>query len=106
MSITQQEKQEWIDKLRGGKYKQGVLALCDDWRKHCCLGVLCRVLKIKNITSGVGSGNVGIIEHAYNSIDEVIGPDNARTLMIMNDTEGKTFPEIADWIETNIIPET
>ncbi len=38
-------KQKWIERLRSGKYQQGVGTLKCDRDKYCCLGILCEMYK-------------------------------------------------------------
>ena len=85
-------KQDWIEGLRSGSYAQGR----DYLRKaypgqrvdYCCLGVLCKVAQIAFNYEQLGRAGVS--------------PGIQTTLMNMNDKEGKTFPEIADWIEEHV----
>ena len=42
-NFTKQKKQEWIDALRSGKYKQTDSVLHDGHGAFCCLGVLCDI---------------------------------------------------------------
>lgn len=51
-------KREWIDRLRSGKYHQGIGALRQsrgDIVTHCCLGVLCEMAREASITSVVNN---------------------------------------------------
>ena len=93
--MDQKLKQDWVEALRSGKYKQGRLALykpCSE--AYCCLGVLCKVAgKECYPKDDRGSG--------YNWIHTVL-PGAIPRLADMNDREGKTFNEIADYIETNL----
>lgn len=102
-------KQKWLDALRSGRYRQGHDALCDDTGAYCCLGVLARV-------SGVPKSKL-LDKETLDDIHmcELLGvfgagysreiPDTHKTvqqkLAGMNDN-GKTFAEIAEWIEANI----
>jgi fatty acid-binding protein DegV len=70
-------KAKWLEALRSGRYRQGEGALrVDD--KFCCLGVLPESL---NSTLGIGEQDLELAE--------------------MNDS-GKSFAEIADYIEQNL----
>lgn len=104
--------ERWIKALRSGEYTQGTHYLA---RKtivgceYCCIGVAglvagvkTEIMERKNL---FGSGN-------YNDIQRKSIPEELRTkrkgvdqlpvkLSQMND-HGKTFPEIADWIEQNV----
>lgn len=100
-------KQKWIDALRSGKYKQGrgILKTVDG--EFCCLGVLCDVYNNEGwvTTSSFYEYNgfrfrsslsydISKLFDLTNSIEDV--------LIYMNDTEEKTFEQIADWIEVNL----
>lgn len=90
-------KKKWLTALRSGKYKQayGQLKLGDC---YCCLGVLCVVAGIK--ISEYGDDE---IEGDYTNIYKALkNKDMASTLWRMNDTENKTFSEIANYIEVNL----
>ncbi len=45
-------QRKWLRALKSGKYKQGKTQLCAvgprGGKRHCCLGVLCDVMKIKS----------------------------------------------------------
>lgn len=108
---------KWVEALRSGKYKQTKKVLSEttnDGAFHCCLGVLCELaleeidLEIKFL-SGTG------IKKYDNSVDvlptSVMVWSGIRTyyayidtyeesLVSMNDS-GKTFYEIADYIDKN-----
>lgn len=96
-------KAKWLEALRSGKYKQGRWALRTKSDDFCCLGVLCDV-------SGVSEWEENGLCYSY---DGALGflpfrlhdqlTSGARTaLMVRNDDYGMSFPDIADWIETNI----
>lgn len=100
-------KQKWLEALRGGKYKQGKNVLRTAQDEFCCLGVLCDVVSPEGWLADdsreggfLHSDRKGFLplgvkyETAFPSIHEV-------KLTNMND-EGKSFAEIADWIETNV----
>ena len=125
-------KIKWLEALRSGKYgqiKENLRSLDETENVgYCCLGVLC---DISGIGSWSGQefiatlpepyfdeescdcedcgGNVAIIEDT--SFAELnsgtlkafgLSHSDAETLMGMNDTDGKSFSEIADWIEENV----
>lgn len=103
---------KWVAALRSGEYKQ-----TDKYLHHpqeesfCCLGVLCAVVAgdrsytaVQKVASKDGfyrftNGSL------YNDelLDSVGAVDMAYDLMRMNDQEGKTFPEIADYIEKELL---
>lgn len=100
--ITQEQKTNWLDGLRSGKYIQGRGSLERD-EKYCCLGVLCKTIGIKF------QGDACIDDKGnslgYGPIDDLIFHGNHLTLVGMNDEEDADFNEIANWIEENIKPE-
>ena len=50
MSFSTELKDKWIEALSSDKFKQGKSGLFNSsTNSHCCLGVLCEVLKIQNI---------------------------------------------------------
>lgn len=116
-------KKKWVEALRSGKYAQtrGVLT-----RKkagfgyepgHCCLGVLCEVMTDCVTKVGENEDTYCSLYH-YKGNDELdtmetgltltllsdieIPPENQRLLIDLNDTQKKSFSEIADWIEGNL----
>ena len=96
-------KAKWIEALRSGKYKQGRLALRTRDDHFCCLGVLCDV-------SGVSEWEENGQRYSYDGalclppspLRNQLTPEAGHALMAMNDHSGMSFPDIADWIETNI----
>ena len=95
--------EKWIAALRSGEYKQGLFKLYRDSSKtFCCLGVACAVegININNII-----GELFIRKGISEKIPKILCGDTLyglpATLSDMNDT-GKSFEEIADWIEQNV----
>jgi hypothetical protein len=88
-------KAKWVAALRSGEYQQGKGKFEHDG-KFCCLGVLCKVAGLPtrseegldNNFTDVDSDEIGICKVSW-------------ALAAMNDN-GKTFPEIADYIEANL----
>ncbi len=95
--------EKWIAALRSGKFTQSKNRLKDD-KGYCCLGVGC-------IINGHDDREIyglsypsktlmpdGIFEDpelgAYSTLETVLSR--------MNDHEGRSFPEIANWIEQNV----
>jgi hypothetical protein len=124
MSDNQEYKElhkDWVRALRSGDYMQCRGALNYNNNYYCCLGVLCEVAGLH--PHHPADPNPGLV--AYQMPDGKIrsttlipGSDPADTdgnlglsyddeykLVIMNDTDGYTFNQIADWIEENIIGE-
>lgn len=116
-------KAEWIEALRSGKYKQAKGALCrinkaGEVEGFCCLGVAADLMEVRKIPSSTGKYMIysfstgelaeGYIprafladilkldaNHDYQRIVMVEG-----TLINMNDTQGNSFNEIADFLES------
>ena len=94
---------KWVSALRSGKYKQGKCAL-HNADSFCCLGVLCEVMGVEQI-------DIGGPAVAYGHESNVTMPgatvlwraglsmDQARRLAHFNDNRGRSFHEIADYIE-------
>jgi hypothetical protein len=94
-------KQKWIDALRSGVYQQTqgqITRRPNEFRAdvaYCCLGVLlCVSGKHRVIQPGCNDD--------YDFLDAEIGAVNRHTLVEMNDMRGKTFAEIADYVEAKL----
>lgn len=99
--------EKWCAALRSGKYKQCTSRLKVD-TAYCCLGVLGEVV------CGLPIGDayplfyltmddwlsLGFPAYCTNELGEV--RDTQKFLAEMNDEEGKSFAEIADWIEEHL----
>jgi hypothetical protein len=114
-------KQPWLDALRSGKFDQGCTYLKrkrKDTIVHCCLGVLEDINgRIKNETYSLDRGlygNCNLDLGFYNTVDNTnytlsvdalkkygISSIALNQLIGMNDG-GRSFDEIADWIEKNL----
>ena len=90
-------KARWVKALRSGRYKQGKGYLQDKDGKNCCLGVLCRISRIKEemdhlkIGGGflfAGAKNFGLRSHVQSILAE------------LNDNDVSSFEAIADFIES------
>ena len=105
-------KAKWVEALRSGEYQQ-----CRTNLRHgdsyCCLGVLAEVSDLGSFVED--NHKPGIFSFAYPGEDRTHGvlPDAARLVIglsyfhhekcwKMNDSEGRSFAEIADYIEANI----
>lgn len=103
--ITTEIKQKWVEALRSGKYTQSRSRLRSD-SGYCCLGVLCDVIEPAEWrchTTELSSGIINNWSYGDNETDNYITLRGdmpiTQKLIDMNDTEGKTFSEIADYIE-------
>lgn len=104
-------KQKWVKALRSGEYKQGRDRLRDGGDRYCCLGVLCDVLSEGEWERdpvqkdwwrkyGDNEDKFGVPRDQRDSMGL---SENIESFLIgLNDSERKTFEEIADWIEENI----
>ena len=109
-------KKLWMNTLRSNKYLQGKYALkkksCVDGKfHHCCLGVLCEVVKDEVHTTW----RIPEDDPEYRQFDGCkvdlpnkvlektkLTPDQVADLIQLNDKTGQDFNEIADWIEENL----
>lgn len=93
-------KAKWVAALRGGEFEQAS-GNFHIGGKYCCLGVLACVLTgIRGAaitTKHPGSDTLG----GY-LVDQGVPSKKMSTFVRMNDVEGKSFAEIADYIEANL----
>lgn len=111
---------EWLKALRSGKYKQGKRRLItvkpDGTCLHCCLGVACEVLGLER---GEKWGEAGYMYSGYYTAASMpsavsgaaglsrqlnSGKTLADSLIHDNDTRRRGFKDIANRIETRILP--
>jgi hypothetical protein len=105
-------KKQWVKALRSGEYRQGAYALgrlsADGVyiESFCCLGVLAHEcdptpwVRDRELVAVDPAGPFTLSPkflEAAGLSREVIGQ-----LAFLNDDGGKTFDEIADWIEENL----
>jgi hypothetical protein len=104
-------KEKWVAALRSGNYAQGTDALCTvvgGEARYCCLGVLVEEVYGDDtwkedssngalLRSTGNSCTLGYAERGTLGVTEFVG-----RLVSMNDTLGKSFEEIADYIEENL----
>lgn len=121
MKLAVPNRTEWIAALRSGKYPQGIGSLNRDGR-YCCLGVLCEVRNYpKRLVHQAMSDTYGYrtgVDYVTGGLEAstLFGADdptdeqyNFISLLInMNDgashhTGGRSFAEIADYIEEHTI---
>jgi len=114
-------KQQWLAALRSGDYTQTKDALRDD-RGFCCLGVACDIHNPSQWgePNGTGSRAAASGDYGFPGFDDIplealtvlrqleyiedgitMGNSLMRRLSVLND-DGKSFAEIADWIEENL----
>lgn len=108
--MNQEIKQKWTAALRSGKYQQAKRYLHTDGG-YCCLGVLCDLIDPTGWREGPNK-RVSDFEYGGDSryqnppakVVEQAGIDwtAVNRLMDMNDDEGKSFVQIADYIEATL----
>lgn len=105
-------KAKWLEALLSGNYRQGRIFLkrFTGVTKHCCLGVLAEVMR-EPFELSEDSFETNKIYLLYRSssilvpgVREKCGLDSVAQskLTDLNDTERRSFTEIADWIEVNL----
>ena len=104
-------KDRWVAALRSGDYQQTESHLRDAFG-YCCLGVLCDLDGAEWTARNRVSDDYPVFGTSP-QLDEVLWPNPDRLQRLgldesladkagqMNDN-GKSFAEIADWIETNV----
>lgn len=103
---------KWVAALRGGSYSQTTKVLFDG-EGYCCLGVLCSVLGYPFLSSGPSLSRPGEESFACEGAETFL-PDAVRQstgitaqaesdLVNLNDSQGSTFLEIAEYIEANMV---
>jgi hypothetical protein len=98
--MNQQVKEKWITALRSGEYTQAREFLRTDYG-YCCLGVLTDLYLKEVNEQWVPFGNHTTIPILV-AIWADISQNSEDVLIQMNDTEGRTFNEIADYIQENL----
>lgn len=107
--MNPQIKQDWLAALRSGEYPQGtgrLLTKATECMRHdtyCCLGVLCRVADIPIRPDGVRWADGRDID--FRDLLKRTGLTHSEAekvchITTMNDS-GKSFKEIARWLEKN-----
>lgn len=98
-------KRKWIEALRSGKYAQGRGSLRVGENAYCCLGVLCDLVD----GSRWARTDRGFFQYGPStslapptvSVGTGLQAGSQLDLINLNDS-GKSFPEIADYIEANL----
>ena len=101
--MNKEWKTKWIAALRSGKYKQTTGKL-----KHedgfCCLGVLCDISKLHVWADRnryfTYDGSKDELPESVAALSEV--PYNVQAYLGGLNDRGKTFEEIAQWIEDHL----
>ena len=105
---------QWIAALRSGEYAQCKGTLNRAGEGFCCLGVLCDIApevgcepsEAGMISAFFTTENVNYHGSLPSEFRSWIGISlrMASRLIDMNDTKGRSFAEIADYIEREILP--
>ena len=101
-----QLKAKWVAALRSGKYRKGigqlkqrVITAASARTTYCCLGVLCR---IEPEAAKSTKGGTFIDDRTAKQLGFTLGGPRAQlALSRLNDDFGKSFKQIADYIEEN-----
>ena len=91
-------KAKWVDALRSGEYRQGTGWL-ERGGAYCCLGVLCAIQDSE--WRGYWTNDSMYTETLPLNLNADLADRERRDLADMND-RGKSFSEIADYIEKNL----
>lgn len=93
----------WVKALRSGKYKQGKHMLSYKDEEFCCLGVLCEVMGLKSeaVPRSYGRSYLGVTTYLPQQVAELAEIENQENFVAMNDVQGLSFDDIADFIERN-----
>ena len=104
-------KAKWLAALRSGEYKQ-IKDKLHTTSGHCCLGVLTEVVEGKDCWSTDSFGRIALNGETSSLTfgtrekaefpTHIDGKSVSNTLITMNDSGGKSFAEIADWVEENL----
>jgi hypothetical protein len=90
--LEPQFKSDWIAALRSGEYTQFRGSLCNNDRtEFCCLGVGIAVVGLDINNGGESQLRRFGLTH-----------ENMSVLVAMNDSGGRSFTEIADYIERGL----
>lgn len=119
--MNKRMKKDWLRALRSGRYKQTQSVLCNEMGEMCCLGVLYDVAVDGEWIRLTEPGPKGwaILSHDGRELldgsrvryvdlpDKILrqaklSRDEEGTLISMNDSMGKSFAQIADYIEANL----
>lgn len=100
-------KKKWLAALRSGDYKQASMCLFNSYG-YCCLGVagaICGVPSDKMKGHSYFSSEMGFGIVPPKGLPDLLDdrtPDNVVGALISMNDAGKSFSEIADYIEANL----
>ena len=95
---------QWIVALRSGNYTQAYGQL-DTGCSCCAIGVACRLMGDQLEARTVPNGSITYDHHGRTPPEKVVKAiglpmDILSKVMWMNDRQQRSFPEIADYLET------
>lgn len=101
-------KAKWLKALRGGEYEQCKGALYDNG-KFCCIGVECHLHGVSKTDLGFRKtmgGTKDVFDRVPKYMDVIKQAENpsnsAQQFLIEMNDSGKSFKQIANWIERNL----
>jgi hypothetical protein len=105
--MTQEQKAAWVAALRSGEYQQGAGRLRSANGEFCALGVLCHVIDPDSWEIREGLRGRFMVWRGFGGrvSSDILPTDAQCDVTRLNDTEGESFPEIANWIEENVVGE-
>lgn len=107
-------KAKWLAALRSDDFRQATTVLrgvkdIDGKPTCCCLGVICHLIDPSHWTTSSTVKSAYDYDYGWHGVlsprvQELLGIPGplVNALVSMNDFEGKSFLEIADWIEANL----
>lgn len=108
-TMNKKIKAKWIKALKSGDYKQGTGQLRDKDNNFCCLGVLCNLYAQDNPEVAKHETDPQKFKDCFSFPPDIVSSDYAgldyeveSVLAVMNDQQGKSFKQIANWISKNI----
>jgi hypothetical protein len=96
--VSKEKVQPWLDALRSGEYTQ-CKARLKSGDSYCCIGVWGVVHNLKISESGDTGGST-IEDCPYKNIGYTFSCDD-QIFWSLNDVQGKSFKEIANFVEEN-----
>lgn len=99
MALVPEVKKQWVEALRSGQYLQCRNRLHNDAGGYCCLGVLgCVIGAVRDENYGT---RLSYKDREFTVNDIPLKHYQLSTFVKFNDTEQKSFAEIADAIESD-----
>lgn len=103
--LNPEAKAKWLEALRSGRYAQARESLRNS-DGFCCLGVLCDATNPNGWSGQAWSYKGSTMWETslpVNFMNEInLAGEMEDNLINMNDRQGKSFSQIADWIEAHL----